>query len=127
MFLCLGNLDGLVQRRLELRAQYKMKCSLMSDKKTQSMVRDTANRLYPALIQIIGDQGIYLRLAKQRLFDLACSKSQMAIDYSLFCIYIYIYIYIYQAWPMLRGNYDCCRVQASFLELGENNSRFEPK
>ena len=84
----LGNLDGLVQRRLELRAQYKMKCSLMSDKKTQSMVRDTANGLSAGLIQIIGDQGIYLRLAKQRLFDLACSKSQMAIDYSLFCIYI---------------------------------------
>ena len=90
MFLSLGNLDGLVQRRLELRAQYKMKCSLMSDKKTQSLVQDTANRLSAGLIQIIGDQGIYLRLAKQRLFDLACSKSQMAIDYSLFCIYIYI-------------------------------------
>ena len=88
MFLCLGNSDGLVQRRLELMAQYKMKCSLLSDKKTQSMVQDTANRLSPALIQIIGDQGIYLRLAKQRLYDLASSKSQMAIDYSLFCIYI---------------------------------------
>ena len=28
---------------------------------------------------------------------------------------------------MLRGNYDCCQVQASFLELGEDNSIFEPK
>ena len=28
---------------------------------------------------------------------------------------------------MLRGNYDCCQVQASFLELGEDNPKLEAK
>ena len=41
-----------------MRAQDKMKCSLLDDKKTRSMVQDTAVRLSAAVAHIICDKGI---------------------------------------------------------------------
>ena len=57
MFLCLGYLDGFVQRRIELRAQYKMKCSLLDDNIVRSTVQDTADGLCAGVIDIISDKG----------------------------------------------------------------------
>ena len=51
-------LDGFVQRRIELRAQYKMKCSLLDDEIVRSTVQDTADGLCAGVIEIISDKGI---------------------------------------------------------------------
>ena len=58
MFLCLGYLDGFVQRRMELRAQYKIKCSRLDDNIVHSMVQDAADRLCAGAVDIISDEGI---------------------------------------------------------------------
>ena len=50
-------LDGFVQRRIELRAQYEMKCSRLDDKITRSTVQDTADGLCAGVIDIISDKG----------------------------------------------------------------------
>ena len=57
MFLCLVYLDGFVQRRIELRAQYKMKCSRLDDKITHSTIQDTADGLCAGVVDIISDKG----------------------------------------------------------------------
>ena len=57
MFRCLGYLDGFVQRRIELRAQYKIKCSRLDDQITRSTVQDAADRLCAGVINIISDKG----------------------------------------------------------------------
>ena len=58
MFLCLGNLDGLVRRRLELRAQYKMECSFLDDQLFHSTVQDSAARMSAGVTSIIYNNGI---------------------------------------------------------------------
>ena len=56
--LCLCNLDGLVQRRIELRAQYKMECSLLDDQLFHSTVQDSAARMSAGVTSIIYNNGI---------------------------------------------------------------------
>ena len=57
-FLRLGYLDGLVRRRLELSAQYDLKCSLLDDKITRTTIQVTADSHSADLIHIICNQGL---------------------------------------------------------------------
>ena len=54
----LGYLDGLVRRRLELTAQYDLRCSLLDDKITRTTIQVTADSHSADLIHIICNQGL---------------------------------------------------------------------
>ena len=57
MFSCL---DYLVQRRLEITAQYDLKCSLLDDVITRTTVQVTSDSRSVGLINTICDQGLYV-------------------------------------------------------------------
>ena len=53
-------LDYLVQRRLEITAQYDYECSLLDDVITRTSVQVTSDNHYVGLINTICDQGVYV-------------------------------------------------------------------
>ena len=55
-------LDYLVQRRLEITAQYDLMCSLLDDKITRSTAQTIANSHSAGLINTICDQGLCVEL-----------------------------------------------------------------
>ena len=57
MFSCL---DYLVQRRLEITAQYDLRCSLLDDVITRTTVQVTSDSHSVGLINTICDQGVYV-------------------------------------------------------------------
>ena len=59
MFSCL---DYLVQRRLEITAQYDLRCSLLDDVITRTTVQVTSDSHSVGLINTICDQGVYVNL-----------------------------------------------------------------
>ena len=57
MFSCL---DYLVQRRLEITAQYDLRCSLLDDVITRTTIQVTSDSHSVGLINTICGQGVYV-------------------------------------------------------------------
>ena len=58
--LMFSGLDYLVQRRLEITAQYDLKCSLLDAVITRTTVQVTSDSHSVGLINTICDQGVYV-------------------------------------------------------------------